>query len=920
MEPERWRQVDRLFAAALERPPAERGAFLAGAAGPDRALHDAVERLLLADEEARTFLERPAAPAAASAAGAAAETLAPGTPIGPYRVERLLGRGGMGEVYLAARADGQFERRVALKLIRHGARHPEAALRFRAERQVLARLEHPAIARLYDGGETGDGIAYLAMEHVEGEPLDAYCDRRRLGVPERLALFRRLLDGVAYAHQNLLVHRDIKPGNVLVTPAGDPKLLDFGIAKRLDPESGEGAATSLRPMTPGYASPEQVRGEAVTTASDVYALGAVLYELLAGRTPYRLASDLPHELEAAILGQEPEPPSQAVRKAGPEGAATCAARRARPRELVRRLAGDLDTIVQKALRKEPARRYRTVGELAADIDAHLAALPIAARPDTVLYRGGRFVRRHRLGVALAAAACAAIAVVFAGALVERDRARRERDKARQALSFLTEVFAHADPYQQGADEVTARQLLDTGARRAARELGGDPEVQAALLHAIGTASVGLGRVAEAAPLLRRALLLRRAHAPGSPDLAESLEDVGWVEFLESDFAASEAHLREAVALRRRLARGDSRQLAFALNRLGAVLSEELQTTDEAHLVEIEALHREALAIYRRGPGPAGEGVAAALMQLAKVSRARGDLAGAAALMRRSLAISGARLGDAHPETSNGRRLLAQILIARYQLAPAEEQLRRTLVAQRRVLPAGHPDIAWTANDLGLVRMRQGDFAGAEALFREALATALRERGEAHAETAVVLANVGSAVHEQGRLEEAAVLHERALAVRRALHGERHVYVAQSLGNLARIRSAQGRHDEALDLARRSLAINREILPADHHELASPLRSLGAVLLARGEPAAALPYLRDGLERARRSQGPGSLFAARIEISLGECLAALGRRAEAAALLRHGERTLAAILPADHPLLAEARGKLGLERGRNQLTR
>jgi serine/threonine-protein kinase len=914
MEPERWRQVDALFAAALDLAPGERAGFLERACGADRALAEAVGRLLAADEEAHTFLERPAALAARGDAG---DTLAPGTRVGPYRVERPLGRGGMGAVYLAARDDGLFERRVALKLIRHGVRHPEALDRFRAERQVLARLEHPAIARLYDGGETAEGVPYLAMEYVEGEPLDAYCDRRRLPVAARLQLFLRLLDGVAYAHQNLLVHRDIKPGNVLVTAAGEPKLLDFGIAKRLDPGTGDAAVTRLRPMTPGYASPEQVRGEAVTTASDVYSLGAVLYELLAGRSPYRLGSDLPHELEAAILEQEPEPPSQAVAgAAAPQREAVCAARRARPRELVRRLRGDLDTIVLCALRKDPRRRYRTVGEMAADIDGHSKALPIAARPDTVLYRTSRFVRRHRLGVVLAGAALAAMAVLFAGALRERDHARRERDKARQALAFLTEVFERADPYQKGAGQVSARELLAIGARRAERELGGDPEVQAALLDAIGRASVGLGQVAEGAPLLERALALRRTHAPGSPELAGSLEEMGFVEFLASDFAAAEALLREAVALRRRLGGADSPELAFALNRLGTVLSEALQTPEPARLGEIEALHREALAIYRRRPEPAGLGVSTALFQLAKVSRARGDLAQAEARIRQSLAVAAASLGETHPETLQARRFLAQILIARGALAPAEEQLRRTLAAQRRVLPADHPDIAWTANDLGLVRVRRGDFAGAEAQYRVALAFALDQRGAEHAETAIVLANLGAAVQEQGRLVEAAELHERALAIRRALYGERHVFVAQSLGNLARVRSAQGRHDEALDLARRSLALNRALLPADHHELASPLRTIGAVLLARGEPEAALPHLRDALERVRRGQGPNSLFAARIELLLGECLAALGRRDEAEELLRRGERTLAAILPADHPLLGEARGELGLVRGRN----
>ncbi|HYH44530.1 MAG TPA: serine/threonine-protein kinase, partial [Thermoanaerobaculia bacterium] len=800
----RWRQIDALFAGALERPQAERGAFLDLHCRTDAALREAVDRLIAADEQAQTFLEGPPVMVGEASEfepqfgqeGLPGDTpldpdpaVEPGLRFGPYRVERLLGRGGMGTVYLAVRDDGQFERQVALKLLHHGTRDPEALQRFRAERQILARLEHPAIARLYDGGESENGVPFLVMEHVEGLPLDVYCDRHRLTVEERLRLFRRLLEAVAYAHQNLLVHRDIKPANVLVTAEGEPKLLDFGIAKQLaGPADGAermaaSALTRLRLMTLVYASPEQVRGDAITTASDVYALGVVLYELLCGRSPYRLESDLPHELEAAVLHQEPERPSQAlerVQRPGPGRGEPgreeiAAARRTSPRELRRRLRGDLDTIVLAALRKDPKRRYGSVVELAADLDRFLGAHTISARPDTALYRTAKFVRRHRPAVALSVAALVLIAALFASLLDQRDRAARERDKARQALSFLVEVFERADPYGRGAEKVSARELLDTGAERVSQELAGDPEVQAALMDAIGRASLGLGRIEEAAPLLGKALARRRETAPGSLELADSLENVAWLEFLRSDYKTAEPLMREAIALRRRLLGDRSPRVAQALNRLGTLLAERHQATDEQRLSEIEGLHREALAIYRAAEGARGPGVADSLFHLAKLSKLRGDLTEAERLDRQVLRINLASRGERHPETALSRRLLALTLIDRGKFDEAGAELRRALATQSAILPADHPDLALTRNDLALAQQRRGLYAEAEELFREVLSFHLATFGEEHAATAVVLSNLAGALQGQGELEEAAVLHDRALAVKLALFGERHIY-------------------------------------------------------------------------------------------------------------------------------------------------
>jgi serine/threonine protein kinase/tetratricopeptide (TPR) repeat protein len=906
---ERWSAIDALFDQALELPPDERSAFFDQACRGDPGLRDAVERLLAADEDAGTFLERP--PLVPGSGIEVGEEAAEGSRFGPYRIERLLSHGGMGAVHLATRDDGQFERRVALKLLRPGAHDPEALQRFRAERQILARLEHPSIARLYDGGETDDGVPFLVMEYVEGVPLDAYCDRNRLGIDERLRLFRRLLDAVAYAHQNLLVHRDLKPANILVTAEGEPKLLDFGIAKQLvrGRESDPGL-TRFRVMTPGYASPEQVRGEAITTASDVYALGVVLYELLCGRSPYRLERGLPHELEVAILDQEPEKPSQALDRGNePSSAVIAAARRARPRELRRKLRGDLDTIVLTALRKEPQRRYRSVVELAADVDRYLDEMPVSARPDTPLYRAGKFVRRHRLSLALAGLALVLIAGLFLSLVQQRRRAERERDKSREALAFLVDVFEHADPYQEGAENVSARELLQTGARRARRELSGDPEIQAGLLDAIGQASVGLGRLDDAAPLLERSLAIRRG-LPPSLELAESLEHAGWLRFLRSDYDTAEPMLREAVALRRRLSsRVGSAwpQLAASLVQLATVMTERYQSTDEERSREIEGHLLEALGIYRQAADEPG--AASSLFQLAKVKKDRGDLAGAESLYRQVLAIQRRLYGEDHPEVAQCRRALALTLIAQAKPDEAKALLRQALASQRKVLPKDHPDIAATLNDLALAYTRTADYAAAEPLYREALASELANHGEDHADTATVLFNLASAVQNLGRLEEAASLHERSLATRRALYGEKHIYVAQVEALLARVRSDQGRHAEALDLARRAVETGRALLEPGHTELMGPLRALGTALLNAGRPAEAEPYLREALDILRKTKAPGYFQTARVEVLLGSCLIRLGRAEEAKRLLDQGLTTLEAQFPADHPWVLDAREKL-----------
>ncbi|MDQ7053776.1 MAG: serine/threonine-protein kinase, partial [candidate division KSB1 bacterium] len=431
----------------------------------------------------------------------------------------------------------------------------EIVQRFRRERQILAQLQHDNIARVLDGGLTGDGQPYFTMEYVEGEPIDAYCDRHRLTIEARLRLFLQVCDAVHAAHRNLVVHRDLKPGNILVTPDGTAKLLDFGIARVLSHDGAVPATVQtggLQVMTPEYASPEQVRGEPVTTASDVYGLGVVLYELLAGRRPYDFPERTPAQVEKVVTGTEPKKPSAAVHhppKAATSGGDTLAAvshaRRSQPRRLQRLLAGDLDNICLMALRKEPERRYGSAAQLRDDIHRYLNSLPVAARPATLRYRVGKFMRRHTAAVAAATAGL----ILLAGLTgyyttrlaAERDRAQAEAQKAQQVAGFLAGLFKTSDPSEARGRRITARELLDRGAARIERELATQPEVQANMMEVVGTVYQSLAQLDEAAELLEKSLSVRE-HFAGEvgPEIARTLWVLGKVRSQQGNYEAADS--------------------------------------------------------------------------------------------------------------------------------------------------------------------------------------------------------------------------------------------------------------------------------------------------------------------------------------------------------------------------------------------
>jgi len=883
---ERWRRLQEVFHASVGLDPAERAVYLDQACSGDSQLRQEAEALIASSHDADDLADE--VHRAASAALAAAPPM--GARLGPYRIVRELGQGGMGRVFLGLRDDDQFQRRVAVK-VAHAAQAPELLARFRSERQILAGLDHPNMARLLDGGTTEEGVPYLVLEYVEGEPIDRYCDSRQLPVAERLRLFRAVCAAVHYAHQNLVVHRDLKPANVLVTPDGTPKLLDFGIAKLLKPELLAQApvlTTGLyRPMTPEYASPEQVRGDAVTTASDVYSLGVLLYELLTGRRPLRLDGESPTGIQRIVSEVEPEPPSVAVLRAPAEAEGRTAEERARsrgtsPERLRRTLEGDLDNIVLMALRKAPTRRYASVEQLVEDLGRHLEGLPVRARKDTIRYRTGKFVRRNRYSVGTAAAFFALAAgfgvnrAQLARELAhERDQARQEAETAGHVASFLQDVFRLADPEEHGG-VVSAREILDRAAERLREERQDRPEVRAALLDTMGDVYRHLGLYSRAEPLLEEALAQRRTSLGEKHlDTARSLVHLGELRAEQSRSTEAEGLLRRAVSVREGLLGADHPDVAEALSALGVVLG------NEGKRGEAESVLRRALAVQEAAV-PEGPEVAATFYRLAQVLDEEGELPQAETLARRALEISRRRPGE-HADTARYLARLGAILRREGELEAAEPPLREALAVRRRLLGDDHPMVALSLSNLANLFRDRGQLEAAEPLYRESIDIYQRVVGEDHLGLAAVRADLGELLVEKGRLDEADEVYRLSLEARRRL-GDDNPLTLASRDGLARVAAARGDLAAAAALYREVLEARRRTGQDGDLEAAAGRLGLGRVLTARGAAAEAEPLLRQALQIRLRLLPARHLQVAEARSALGGGLAALRRYPEAERLL------------------------------------
>jgi serine/threonine-protein kinase len=820
-------RVDALFAEALALDAGDRGAFLDRRCMGEPALRADVDELLRLAFQPAPYLERGVVasgllPAALASARGFETDLEPGQRIGSWRVVREVGRGGMATVFLVDRVEGQFEQRGALKLVRSMAGSDEIARRLQRERRILASLTHPGIARLLDGGQTEDGRPFFVMEFVEGLPIDRYCDDRRLTIDDRLDLFLRVCEAVQHAHRQLVVHRDIKPSNIIVTSDGDVKLLDFGIAKLLSPgdKRDDDAVTSpvIRILTPEYASPEQVRNESVAIASDVYQLGLLLYELLTGHRAQIVADATTGALERAVCDTSPVRPS--IRAAVASGA-VAGARRMMPRVFVRALKGDLDTIVLCALRKEPNRRYASVGELLADIRRYRTGLPVHSRHDEWSYRAGKFVGRHRIALGWATAVLVATSVALPAWLDQRSRAASQAARAEQIERLIGDLFAFPNPRVR-PQPPAARTYIDHAANLVRAELHGQPASQGRLLTLLGRLYNALGLYGPSIDVLEQALRLRREiSGADSAEVAETLEWLGQSQHYFGRYDEATASVRDSLAIRR-LRRGpddpDTIRTAIELGDL-------LHTRGE--IVEAERTLREVVGTLRgraltlRTEELGHDSFPRAIRDLASVLRDRGLLDESAVLYREAIDVFRTLHGEPNQQIATSQMYFAHLLIMRSEFGQAEAMLNDSIPTLRRIYDGDHALVGIGLRTFGHLRIAQGRFREAEALL------------------------------------------EAAQRIQRQWLGADHPMVARAMAHEAELALRRGRPRDAAALASRTRDAFDRLRMTDHPSAIEARRTLGEALVALGDRDAAARELTTSLAGAERQFVVGDERIARI---------------------------------------------------------
>jgi non-specific serine/threonine protein kinase/serine/threonine-protein kinase len=863
MPPSRWERIEELFAACVGRKPAERADLLDRSCAGDAELRREVESLLAAHETTEGILDapplfRPGAPVMGPEI--AGRLLAPGTRLGPWRIGTLIGRGGAGEVYAAHRADGSFEQQVAIKVLQMEA--AAQLSRFHAERRILARLEHPGIARLLDGGVTADGRPYAVIEHVEGRPLVEHCRAHGCDLEERLRLFGQVCEAVAHAHRNLVVHRDLKPGNILVDADGRVKLLDFGIAKLLDVgDKGEGVATDLTraPLTPDYAAPEQLTGEPVTTATDVYALGVLLFELLTGERPWR-SGDLPVASAVRLLLEKEAPP------------ASRAAREARPSDLpdlpvpARALEGDLDAIIAKCLRKQPEHRYESVAALWQDIERHRRREPVRAREGAGLYVLGRLLLRHRWAVAGAAALFLSLAAGLTAFAWQARRAEIERDQARRASSreeairdHLTHLFrtSLAEP---AAEPITAKTMLDRSAQRVLQEYRDDPQLAGEVVVTLADLYGALGDVEGQAPLLEG--------------------------FLTA--AGPEA---------------DPQAVALARQKLANIELVRGRPEHAAPLLD------QAEAFWTNDPDRFREQRLEGLFVRALLQRSQGDLAGSIATYQKAIGERRALSGEAHRETANLYNSLAITLTAANRLDEALAAHRHALKIYQQIGRGEDLEALVLLGNIGTLAFRTGRIREAE----EILATAYRKQRATAGDSAAVAAAMGlygAALTAQGRTAEALPVLRDAVDMAVRFTGPSSPLAVQDRQFLTDALAAAGEIQAARSTLRENQEIARRQFGPDHI-LTLRLRLAQARLAqTAGQPADAHAQAVALLPALRTLGGSSAPWIAHAQVIAGEALLALDRPREATAALREAVALREKLLFDGSWELAEARARLG----------
>ncbi len=833
MEASRWQRIEELFGEALNLDVAERAPFLTAACGSDAGLRREVEALLGSHQRAGDFIKAPVVDEALNVINHTDITLGKKKRIGTYEVVREIGRGGMGAVYLASRADEEFKKYVAIKLIKRGMDTEDILRRFKNERQILASLDHPNIAKLLNGGTTAEGVPYFVMEYVEGQPLTEYCDSHKLSTVERLKLFREICAAVQHAHQNLVVHRDLKPSNILITSDGTPKLLDFGIAKFLNPalapQTIAPTATMMRMMTRDYASPEQARGEPITTASDIYSLGVLLYKLLTGHHPYQFKTPLPQEIERVICESVPEKPSTMVTRTEIielEDGKTLSltpnsvsrTREGQPDKLRRALNGDVDNIILMAMRKEPQRRYSSVAELSEDLRRYLGGLSVLATKDTFRYRAAKFVKRHRVGVVAALLVLLSLIAGLVATIWQAQQARQERAKAEEIKNFIERTLNYSNPLSNKGGktvrETTVTEALDEAAKRLeSGEFSNQPEIKAELELVIARCYYGQGK-----------------------------------------YSLGAKHAQEFILLQRQFYGGKDPKTLIALTTWAGLLF------DKGEMAESEKLYRQVLPLMReeekKGSVKAAE-LAQALNHFAYLRRTQGDSREAESLFREALALNSQIPEEFRYINGTTRSTLASTLADQGRFDEALQTAYEAVAEYRQRGDSNNPNYGFALTILGGFLVDKGNFAEADAdlheaetIFRDFLTTPGLWGGDN-------LRNQAISLYKQGKYGEAITKADETLTLYRENFGTHYDHYPTALIIKGLSLTKMGQAKEGEKILREAVKIRTELLPKEHFWVAVANGALGECLTLQKRFTEAEPLLLSSYESLQRSQRPNS---------------------------------------------------------------